>query len=211
MYDEMAKRAGGSILLADDHALVVETLSAVIESQSDMTVHSAPTLEDALASIAANGSYDVVLLDYNMPGMQGLVGLSRAIELNSGAVALLSGQLQWPVIEQALALGAAGYVPKTLPVRSFINAVRFIMSGEVFLPSGLLRDRQSLEIGGHQLKPIEQSVLRFLGEGRQNKEIARELDISDASVKLHVKSLCTKLGAKNRTQVVIMAQRENLI
>jgi DNA-binding NarL/FixJ family response regulator len=211
MYDEMAKRAGGSILLADDHALVVETLSAVIESQSDMTVHSAPTLEDALASIVANGSYDVVLLDYNMPGMQGLVGLSRAIELNSGAVALLSGQLQWPVIEQALALGAAGYVPKTLPVRSFINAVRFIMSGEVFLPSGLLRDRQSLEIGGHQLKPIEQSVLRFLGEGRQNKEIARELDISDASVKLHVKSLCTKLGAKNRTQVVIMAQRENLI
>lgn len=211
MHDKSTEAYKGSVLLADDHALVVETLATFIESQPGLTVHAASTLDGALEKISTSGPYDVVLLDYNMPGMQGLVGLSRAIDLNSGAVALLSGQLQWSVIEQALALGASGYVPKTLPIRSFINALRFIMSGEVFLPSDILRDRQSLEIGGHQLKPAEQRVLRFLGEGRQNKEIARELGLTEASVKLHVKSLCTKLGAKNRTQVVIMAQRENLI
>lgn len=205
------KMKNAAILLADDHALVVETLSSVIESQSDMTVDTAASLESALSCISERGGYDIVLLDYNMPGMGGLTGLSQALEANGGKVALLSGHLQWPVIEQALELGAVGYVPKMLPVRSFINALRFIMSGEVFLPSDLLRNMQGQAENGYQLRPAEQRVLRYLGEGWQNKEIARELDLTEAAVKLHVKSLCSKLGAKNRTQVVIMAQRENLI
>lgn len=197
------------VLIADDHDLVLDTLDHFLCTQSDLAVATAPTLDAALRLIEAEGPFDVVLLDYQMPGMNGLEGLETALAANNGKVALMSGSSAWPLIERALEVGACGFIPKTLPARSFLSAVRFIASGEVFLPADLVAAGQSAKGLGGNLKPIEMDVLMHLCDGRQNKEIAHALGLTEVTIKMHVKSICGKLGANNRTQAVIVAKREN--
>ena len=199
-----------SVLIADDHALVAETLAGVLASEGAFTVATAVGIDDALQRIEENGWFRVILLDYNMPGMNGLEGLERVLAANRGSTALFSGSIFWPVIERALELGASGYVPKKLSVRSFVNAVRFLSTGETYLPADVLRMSQVTTGRIAGLKPIEQSVLMLICDGLQNKEIGRELNLNEALVKMHVKSICGKLGAKNRTQAAMMAKRDNL-
>jgi two-component system nitrate/nitrite response regulator NarL len=199
-----------SVLIADDHALVAETLAGVLASEGAFTVATAVGIDDALQRIEENGGFRVILLDYNMPGMNGLEGLERVLAANRGSTALFSGSIFWPVIERALELGASGYVPKKLSVRSFVNAVRFLSTGETYLPADVLRMSQVTTGRIAGLKPIEQSVLMLICDGLQNKEIGRELNLNEALVKMHVKSICGKLGAKNRTQAAMMAKRDNL-
>lgn len=198
------------ILVADDHDLVRETIAAYLDGTEVEAVHTVATLDEALQSVAEHGSFDLVLLDYNMPGMNGFVGLRDAIEANGGNVVLFSGSAAWPLIEGALENGARGFIPKTMPARSLLNALRFIASGEVFVPTEWVGAQQSRAAVAHDLKPIEMQVLMHLCEGRQNKEIASALGFTEMTVKMHVKSICGKLGASNRTQAVLVAKRENI-
>lgn len=195
-----------SVLLVDDHDLVAETIAAFVNAQPDIRIDVCSDITSALESIRDADGYDVVLLDYNLPGSDGLSGLSRVIDANNGRVAVFSGVASHSVVERALELGAAGYVPKTLSLRSLLSALRFMAEGEKYVPSEFInRSLHHAETQKSDLKPIEQKVLVHLCEGLQNKEISRLLGLSEVSVKGHVKSICGKLGAKNRTQAVIIA------
>lgn len=198
------------LLIADDHELVLDMLRHFLSSVGGMDVETVQSLGAALERIAEDGRFDLVLLDYNMPGMNGFVGLRDAIEANGGNVVLFSGSAAWPLIEGALENGARGFIPKTMPARSLLNALRFIASGEVFVPTEWVGAQQSRAAVAHDLKPIEMQVLMHLCEGRQNKEIASALGFTEMTVKMHVKSICGKLGASNRTQAVLVAKRENI-
>jgi len=198
------------LLIADDHELVLDTLAHYLQAQPDLSVTTAKSADEALAAIAGQGPFDLVLLDYQMPGMNGLDGLDAAIATNGGNVALMSGTAALPLIERALDRGARGFIPKTLAARSFLNAVRFIASGELFVPSEVVSGSQQANSPAADLKPIEMQVLMHLCEGRPNKEIAHALGLTEVSVKMHVKSICGKLGASNRTQAVIAAKRANI-
>ena len=197
-------------MVADDHELVLYTLGPFLVTEGGLSVSTAHTLREALDLIAADGPFDVVLLDYNMPGMNGLDGLSAAIDANGDNVVLFSGSTASALIESALDLGARGFIPKTLPARSLLNAVHFIASGEVYVPPGLVSQNQSGTPAAHDLKPNEMQVLMHLCEGRPNKEIASALGLTEMTIKMHVKSICGKLGASNRTQAVLIAKRENI-
>jgi len=197
------------VLIADDHDLVLDTLGHFLCGQADLSVTTAHTLDEAMHRIAVDGPFDVVLLDYQMPGMNGLAGLEAALLANRGKVALMAGSSARPLIDRALEVGACGYIPKTLPARSLLSAVRFIASGEVYLPAELVAPNQTAAGLGGNLKPIEVDVLMHLCEGRQNKEIGHLLGLTEVTIKMHVKSVCGKLGASNRTQAVIVAKREN--
>lgn len=198
------------ILVVDDHALLSETLAAVLDSEEGLTTQAVGGVEDALKAIADSGRYDVVLLDYEVPGMDNLNGLRRVIEANQGAVALFSGVANWLVVERAIAAGASGFIPKTLPLKTLGHAIRFIADGDIYLPADfILRDGRGQD-GGMGLKPREMRVLGFLCEGLQNKEIGRELGVEETIVKMDVKSICRKLGARNRTQAVIEALKHGL-
>lgn len=201
------------ILLADDHDMVRETISAYLQSEGGATVTSAVDLPGALGEIADNGPYDLVLLDYNMPGMNGLAGLGTALEANGGkGVAILSGSAPARTAKEALDAGAIGFIPKTMGAQSLLNAVRFMSAGEIYVPVELMR--KEAEAPSHpladKLSPREIEVLDGLCRGLSNKEIARELELQEVTIKLHVRTLCRKLDAKNRTQAALTAKKAGL-
>lgn len=197
------------VLIADDHDLVREALASFLHSEGVVEVVTVATLDDAIQATDASGSFDLVLLDYNMPGMNGLEGLDRMIDANDRRpVAILSGTASRALAELAIRSGAAGFVPKTLSSRSMVSAVHFMAAGEIYAPLNFL---QASEPGGSDLSQRETEVLRGLCEGKSNKEIARMLDLQEVTIKLHVKTLSRKLNAKNRTHAAMIAREMNLI
>jgi two-component system, NarL family, nitrate/nitrite response regulator NarL len=201
------------ILLADDQELVRDTIAAFLGREPDIEVEVAGDLPAAVDLVRRNGPFDLVLLDYMMPGMNGLSGLGTVKALTKGKpVAILSGSAPRAVAEQALAEGAAGFLPKTMSTRSLIAAVRFMAAGEVYAPMRMMseRDADVPTVQGAQLTPREMDVLRRLCRGLPNKEIARELDLQEVTVKLHVKTLCRKINAANRTQAAMIAKDAGL-
>jgi len=200
------------ILIADDHELLRDVLRSYLEAEGGFAVETVADLPSALDRIAAaDAPFDLVVLDYGMPGMDGYEGLERTIAANHGKpVALMSGLAPPGVAERVLAAGAAGYLPKTLPARSLVNAIRFMAAGETYMPIDLHRPSQTSEAAPSGLSPRERDVLLGLCAGHANKEIARDLNLREPTIKLHVKLICRKLGARNRTHAAMIARERQL-
>ena len=199
------------VLVVDDHTLLVETVIASLSAEFGFAVDAAGDVDAALAMIARHGAFDAVLLDYDVPGMNALEGLRRLKEANGGRVVLFSGIVNRTTVELALDQGAAGFVPKTLPLRTLGHAIRLVADGEVFLPAEFIRPTTARDGADFGLKPRELRVLSLLCEGLQNKEIGRELGLEEVIVKMDVKSICRKLDVRNRTQAVIAAMKHGLL
>lgn len=199
------------VLVVDDHLLLAETIASALSSDEGFAVDVVTTTGDGLAKIADRGTYDVVLLDYDLPEAKGLTSLRDLISANGGKVVLFSGVAGWAVIQRAVEMGASGYIPKTMHLNSLKNVLRLIAGGEVYLPSEYVRRVSSYGEGGFGLKPREMLVLNLLGEGLQNKEIGQSLGLEDTIVKMVVRSICQKLEVQNRTQAVIAARKNGLI
>ena len=195
------------ILVADDHDLVRETIAAYLEAEGFETVILASEVEQALMILAEGGKVDLVLADYDMPGIDGLAGLARLIAANAPyPVALISGAISSDMAAAALVMGARGVVPKTLGSRSMVAAVTAMLAGEVFAPLHATRPGNDA-----MLSPRELDVLRGICAGKSNKEIARDFGLQEVTVKLHVKTMSRKLEAKNRTHAAMMARDRKLV
>ena len=204
-----AEPAAMRVLIADDHEMILDMFAMYLSSVANMDVTTARDLDEAEAQLAASGPFDVVLLDLNMPGMNGVAGLRRVVRLNQGLpVAIITGNPTPRMREEILQAGAAGIVLKTTAARSLANAIRFMHSGERYLPLELMRQplHAQREVQNGILTEKEMAVLQFLVEGKQNKAIANELQLAEPTVKMHVTSICRKLGAQNRTHAVILAR-----
>ncbi|WGW03525.1 response regulator transcription factor [Tropicibacter oceani] len=197
------------ILVADDHDLVRETIAAYLDGTDIEEVLAVATLQDAVQAARDTGSFDLVLLDYSMPGMNGLEGLAEMRRANEDRpVAILSGTASRSVAEAALKAGAQGFIPKTLSARSLLTAARFMAAGEIYAPLEFMRGE------GAEAKVLtrrETDVLGGICEGKSNKEIARDLDLQEVTVKLHVKTLSRKLQARNRTHAAMIARDRGLV
>lgn len=197
------------VLIADDHDLVREAIAALLMQEGMENVETVPDLQHGIAKIEETGVFDLVLLDYMMPGMNGLEGLFKMLDANSPRpVALLSANMSRANVEEAISSGAAGFIPKTMSSHSLANAIRFMASGEVYAPYNFMKSADDA-LGDLSIR--ESEVLKGICEGKSNKEIARDLDLQEPTIKLHVKTLCRKLDAKNRTHAAMLARDLNLL
>lgn len=202
------EETSSKVLVVDDHLLIGETIVRSLSLVGGFDVMAVTSVESAIAKINENGSFDVILLDYDLPGAEVWGGLARLIKANSGGVALFSGVAKWSVVDRAMDLGAIGFIPKTAHLKTLQHAISLIAAGEAYLPIEYMRRHRlddDVKIG---LKQIERSVLTRLCEGLTNKEIGRELDLNEVTIKMHVRSLFNKLGVSNRTQAVLAAQKQ---
>nr|WP_199489502.1 response regulator transcription factor [Pseudotabrizicola alkalilacus] len=198
------------MLLADDHDLFRESVAAMLTADGGVVVVSVAQLEAALDSLAYQ-TFDLILLDYQMPGMNGMEGLRRVRQAAPHVpVAVMSGTTLRELAEEALANGAAGFVPKTLGVKALIAAVKRMAAGETFAPLSMLDNPPPLQAPLEDLTRREREVLEGICDGKSNKEIARDLEVQEVTVKLHVKTLARKLGARNRTHAAMIARNAGL-
>lgn len=192
------------LLIVDDHELVRDLVAAHLRAQGDFTVETVATLEAAQNLIGREGVFDLILLDYALPDSRGLADSAVLIARNDGRpVVLFSGLARPDTVNEALAQGFAGFIPKSTPARALADAIHRILDGEVWMPE----DCEDLPLPPRlsSLTPREMEVLRDIRIGLMNKEIAGRMGLSEVTVKMHVRSICAKLKARNRTQAAMIA------
>jgi DNA-binding NarL/FixJ family response regulator len=199
------------ILIVDDHALFRDGLCHVLHALEDsITILEASNCDLAIQYAAENTDLDLVLLDLNMPGKDGFAALASFTKTYPALpVVILSASSLRSDMQRALDSGAMGYVPKDTTSAVMINALRLILSGGVYLPPEM-RQQQHLDQNNSNisiLTPRQLQVLALLVQGRSNKVIAAEMNLAEATVKMHVTSILKSLGVSNRTQAAISAER----
>lgn len=208
------------VLLADDHVLFREGVRLVLESLVDgpLEVVEASDFVQALSSIRGNGGVDVGLVDLNMPGMDGFSGIEalRRAAPNIHLV-VVSASEQPADVRRALDSGAQGYISKAASSAAMLDAIRQVLSGDTFISPGLVIPDGAIGPNGgdaeavrQTLTPRQRDVLAMLRQGKSNKEIARDLDLAEITVKLHVTAILRALGVENRTQAAILAAKIGL-
>ncbi|WP_226017426.1 response regulator transcription factor [Novosphingobium sp. FKTRR1] len=203
------------VMIVDDHSLVRDGMRSLLEgSFPDCQILEAAALAEAIAALHDQGDVDMVLLDLNIPDVTRLSGLNALRDtFPSIPVVMVSGTLDRLTVREALAAGAAGFVPKSLKRAEIVEALRQVLEGEIYIPDLFDEDdesaREQTAILGRidSLTPQQTVVLRHLINGKLNKQIAYELDVSMTTVKAHVSAILQKLNAYSRTQAVILANR----
>jgi len=200
-----------NILIADDHDLVRDTIAAYLETNEGFKVQTAANLDAALDLMRGLDAIDLLILDYHMPGMDGLNGLERARQtFPATKVVLMSGVANREVANKAMETGAHGFIPKSLTAVSLVNAIKFVLSGERYFPFDFGTAETAAPVGDFAtLSAREKQTLEQLCIGLSNKEIARNLGVQEVTVKLHVKNVLAKLGVSNRTQAALLAKEKH--
>ena len=210
------------IVIADDHPMIRGALAlslAATTAFGRIEVLETSTLDELFDLLAETGEADLVLLDLRMPGVNGFEGLlTLRSRFPSTPVVIISALEDSQLVAEALALGAAGFIPKSTPRHEIVRALNLVAAGEVYAPPHLRQsapsamERADAELAQRltSLTPQQRKVLRLLGTGKLNKEIAYELDIAETTVKAHVSSILHKLNVYSRTQAVVMAGRLHL-
>lgn len=202
---------GFAVLLVDDHPLFRDGLATALRHQvPTLQVHAVATLDQALEVLCSDGeAFDLVLLDYRLPGEDGLRGAERLrARCPSVGIGLMSGVDDPTLPRRAYDAGLMAYLPKALELPALLSCLRRLANGETVFDDELLAPAISVAAvaGPRGLTGRQVDVLRHLATGASNKQIARALGISPATVKKHIEDIFDKMGASNRLQAVMMAR-----
>ena len=205
------------VLIADDHPMVRDGLRTVIAVAFDQCeLFEASSIDEAAEIIEREGDFDIVLLDLNMPGTNGFSGLvTMRDRFPSVPVVIVSAAQERGLARSAVAAGAAGFIPKSLKRSAIVEALKSILAGDIYLPDveegDENEDAETADILARidSLTPQQKVVLKLVVEGKLNKQIAYELDVSMTTVKAHVSAILSKLRVFSRTQAVILVNKVN--
>ena len=203
------------IVIVDDHPLFRDALNQALQSALDATsIRQAGSLDELNDLLDQDSDLDLILLDLNMPGVQGFSGLlylrAQHPEL---PVMIISAIEDAGAIRKAMDFGASGFVPKSQSIESIRAAVQAVLDGDVWTPPEIDLSKtgpspdEDLVARLSSLTPQQVRVLMMLGEGLLNKQIAYQLGVSEATIKAHVSAILQKLGVDSRTQAVIAINR----
>jgi DNA-binding NarL/FixJ family response regulator len=199
------------VLCVDDHPLFREGIAAVIAHQKDMQlVAMAATAGEAIEQFRRHEP-DVTLMDLRLPDMSGISAVaSIRKEFPDARLIMLTTFEGDYEVQRALAAGAFGYILKTLPLQELVEAIRKVHAGRKQLPAELAQNLAQ-HLGSDSLTEREVEVLKRIAEGDRNRDIGEHLAISEETVKVHIKHIMDKLGAKDRTQAVAIGIRRGVI
>ncbi|MEM1052630.1 MAG: response regulator transcription factor [Pseudomonadota bacterium] len=210
-----ASKTSPSILIVDDHQLAREGLRAVLLGDDFNEIHLASTGEEAIGMVRQLQP-EIVLMDVRLgDGMDGLEATRQIVALNLPTKVIMLTLHDMPgYVRTALSAGAAGYVLKDTEIGDLRSAIEQVLEGRSAIPLDLVsaamssrpEPRASDELA-NILTSREQEVVALVAEGLTNKEIARRLEISPATVKVHVERLIAKLGVADRTQAAVLATK----
>ncbi|OAN16740.1 DNA-binding response regulator [Photobacterium jeanii] len=203
-----------TIVIADDHPLFRNALfQSVHMAFSGANLLEADSLGSLLALLDKEHDVDLLLLDLKMPGANGMSGL---IQLRSQhpdlPIVVISASEEHTVIKQVRSHGAFGFIPKSSDMRALVAALNQVLEGEPFFPEGISDDDEQSDLAEKiaALTPQQYKVLCMLSDGLLNKQIAYDLNVSEATIKAHMTAIFRKLEVKNRTQAVILLQQMEL-
>jgi two-component system, NarL family, nitrate/nitrite response regulator NarL len=210
------------LLIIDDHSIMRAGFAALLGPPgSEIEVLQAGDAAEGMAEVEAHPDLDAVFLDLNMPGKDGMSVLREIGKRRPDLPVILLSSSEDPAdVRRGLAAGALGYLPKSASPQTLMSALRLVLAGEVYVPPIMLRDAAAHDLHeGAQtrnglataLTDRQIDVLRLLGRGLSNKEIGRELAVSERTVKAHVTAIFKSLRVVNRTQAVEAARRAALI
>ncbi|MDB5969625.1 MAG: Two component transcriptional regulator, LuxR family [Hydrocarboniphaga sp.] len=203
------------VLLADDHPLFRAALrETLVKLMPGVRVVESASVAELQVAVQANSEADLLLLDLRMPGSQ---GFSTLIELRAQypalPIAIVSAEEDPGVIRRALDFGASGFIPKSSSSEKIAEGLRAVLEGSTWVPPEMLIGESAADADAElaarvaSLTPQQFRVLTLLADGRLNKQIGGDLDISEATIKAHVTAILRKLGLSRRTQAAVLAQR----
>jgi DNA-binding NarL/FixJ family response regulator len=199
------------ILCVDDHPLFREGIATVVTHERDLElVATAGTGKEAVERFREHRP-DITLMDLRLPDMSGISAIAAIREEFSDARVIVVTTFEGDYdVQRALTAGAFGYLLKTAPLDELVGIIRKVHAGRKHLPAALA-ENMAVYIGGESLTEREVEVLRRIAEGDRNRDISERLSISEDTVKVHVKRILEKLGAKDRTQAVAIGLRRGII
>jgi DNA-binding NarL/FixJ family response regulator len=201
-----------NILIADDHPLFRDALRLIVQdAEPHARIEDVSDIGGAKAFTQTYPETDLILLDLSMPDSEGFSGL---LSLRSAApdipIVVISANEEPETLNRALACGASGFIPKSASRETIITGIKQVLSGEVFVSKPMQYEdtRAADEEDGlfKSLSTAEIRVLDLLNQGKLNKIIAHELEITESTVKSHISAILKKLGVQNRTQAVLMSK-----
>lgn len=195
-----------AVLVIDDHPIVRDGIVAVLSNQSDMrVVHAAERIDD----LGSGPAPDLIVLDWEIPGSSGASAIEALHKRFPAArVVIFSAYAGEERVAAALQSGAAAYVLKGAPAEELTSAIRIAVAGGTYLGRGV---QAPLALAPDQLTTREREVLRLTAEGLTNAQIAKRLDVHERTIKFHLSSIFSRLGARRRTQAIAIARERGLL
>jgi DNA-binding NarL/FixJ family response regulator len=210
MTTQSAEDVPPRVLIADDHPLYCDALRAVVpQACPGADIGEAASQEEVLAAVTGR-AFSLILLDLNLPGATGLSCLHALRRIApTTPIVVVSAVGDPKIMQDAVMGGASAFIPKSAPSQVLINALKVILAGGTYMPTGILSALRNADNnpGRDELTLRQRRVLELLSTGLSNKRIARELEISEITVKAHVSAIFRKLGVANRMQACLEARR----
>ena len=202
-----------NVLIADDHPLVRDALARTVQAlDAEVVVQQVSDYAGVLQALdQAISLPELLLLDLHMPGMGGVDGVRRLRQAHpSQRLVVASGEEDPGIVRSVMALGVAGFLPKSEAAEVLVQALQLVLSGGTYLPPMVLGDLRPGQVvhkpDASGLTQRQREVLRLLMQGQPNKLIARALGLTEGTVKIHIAAILRVLQARNRTEAVVVAR-----